>query len=165
MLADGIAQTAHDARQGAEALRQLAQEASSTSSTTPAAPPAYQAAAECRPMPPAPHTGTGGGQRSCGDHAVEAQIAGQGGLFRGGDFQQDAAGLRARQFQQFLGPLAARRRPQSRIRLAERVAPGWPDSSLTPNRHRPWLPETLRRIQNEKFKLFRHFLRSPLGNL
>ena len=57
-----------------------AHDASPASSTTPAAPAAYQAAAECTPIAPAPHNGTGASSGVFEYYAIEAQIAGHGSL-------------------------------------------------------------------------------------
>ncbi len=100
------------------------------------------------------------GQRDFGHYAIEAQISGHGGLFRGGDFQQNAARLRARQPQQFFSPLASGCRNDHAFGFGSklRTVGIQPDTEQAGPRGHPMLPETLRRVQNEKFKLFRHFL-------
>ena len=87
------------------------------SSTTPAAPLAYQPAAECRPMPPAPHTGIGeasGVLATTPSKPKSPARAASSAVETSNSTRRDCA--RA-SLQQFLGPLAASWRRRSRIRL------------------------------------------------
>ena len=89
-------------------------------------------------------------------HAIEAQIAGHGGFFRGGNFQQNAAGLGACQAQEFLGALASRCRDnqQSSVYSLRMLAPA---DGIKPDAEQAEggpLPEALRRVQKKRrFKL------------
>ena len=93
----------------------------------------------------------GRGQRGLRYHAIEAQIAGQGSLYRRGDFQQNATRLGARQPQQLLGLFA----PGSRHDHACGFGGKLRTSGIQPDaeQFRPMLPETLRSVQKKEFKL------------
>ena len=151
MLADGIAQAAHDGGQGAEAVRQRGPgsilDVQHQARRAARIPGGRRMQADAARSPQRDWRG----QRGLGYYAIEAQIAGHGGLFRRGDFQQDAARLGARQAQQFLGALAPGGRNDDAFGLGGKLR----TDGIQPDAEQcgPMLPETVRRVQNKKLKL------------